>query len=138
MDNAGENKMLVKRCDQQEMGIKFEYTATGTPQQNGVVKRAVLILIGRGRSMTNHTGFTVKKRQEMWCEAAQTATMLDNVLVQEKGGKPPHTKFYGEDPKYAKYLRTFGKIGVMAISSNEVARTKLDPRGRIRLHQFKY
>ena len=23
----------------------------------------------------------------MWCEAAQTATMLDNMLVQEKGGK---------------------------------------------------
>ena len=48
--------------------------------------------------MMNHAGFTVKKRQEMWCEAAQTATMLDNVLVQEKGGKPRRTKFFGEDP----------------------------------------
>ena len=65
----------------------------------------------------------------MWCEAAQTATMLDNMLVQEKGGKPPLTKVYGEDPKYAKYLRTFGEIGVTAISSKKVARTKLDPRG---------
>ena len=37
---------------------------------------------------------------------AQTTTMLDNVLVQEKGGKPPHTKIYDEDTKYAKYLRT--------------------------------
>ena len=44
--------------------------------------------------MMNHARFTVKKRQEMWCEAAQTATMLDNVLVQEKGGKPPPTKFF--------------------------------------------
>ena len=81
--------------------------------------------------MMNHAEFTVQKRQEMWCEAAQTATILDNVLVQEKGGKPPHTKFYGEDPKYAKYLRTFGEIGVTAISSNKVGRTKLDPRGQI-------
>ena len=56
MDNAGENKMLVKSCDQNEMGIKFEYTAPGTPQQNG------------GRAMMNHAGFTVKKRQEMWCD----------------------------------------------------------------------
>ena len=55
--------------------------------------------------------------------------VLDNVLVQEKGGKQLHTKFYGEDPKYAKYLRTFGEIGVTAISSNKVGRTKLDPRG---------
>ena len=73
----------------------------------------------------------MKKRQEMWCEAAQTATMLDNVLVQGKGGKPPHTKFYSEDPKYAKYLRIFGEIGVTAKSSNKIARTKSDPRRRI-------
>ena len=51
----------------------------------------------------------------MWCEAALTSTMIDNVLVKEKGRKPPHTKFYGEDPKYAKYLRTFGEIGVTTI-----------------------
>ena len=38
MDNAGENKMPAKSCDQNEMGIKFEYTAPGTPQQNGVEK----------------------------------------------------------------------------------------------------
>ena len=87
MDNTGENKMLAKRCDQNEMGIKFEYTAPGTPPQNGAVERAFVTLIGRGRAMMNHARFTTKKRQEMWCEAAQTATMLDNVLVQEKGGK---------------------------------------------------
>ena len=81
--------------------------------------------------MINHNRFTVKKRQEMWCEAAQTASMLDTVLVQGKGDKPHHTKLHSEDPKYAKYVRTFGEIGVTAISSNEVARTKLDPRGRI-------
>ena len=46
MDNAGENKMLAKSCDHNEMGIKFEYTAPGTPQQNGVVERAIVTLIG--------------------------------------------------------------------------------------------
>ena len=29
MDDAGENKMLMKSCDQNEIGIKFEYTAPG-------------------------------------------------------------------------------------------------------------
>ena len=67
MDNAGENKMLAKSCNQNEMGIKFEYTAPGAPQQNGVVERAFVPLIGRGRAMMNHAGFTVKKRQEMRC-----------------------------------------------------------------------
>ena len=116
-------------CDQNEMGIKFEYTAPGTPQQNRVVERVLVTLIDRGIAMMNHAGFTVKKRQEMWCEATKRATMLDNVLVQENGGKPPHTKFYGEGPKYAKYLRTFCEIGMTAISSSKVGRTKLDPRG---------
>ena len=81
--------------------------------------------------MMNHPEFTLKKGQEMWCEAAQTTSMLDNVLVQGKGGKPPHSKFYSEDPKYAKNLRTFDEIGMTAISSNKVARTKLDPRGQM-------
>ena len=69
----------------------------------------------------------------MWHEAAKTATMLDNDTVQEKDRKPPHMKFYGEDPKYGKYLTAFGEIGMTAISStpNKVGRTKLDPRGCI-------
>ena len=133
IENAGENKMLVKSCDQNEMGIKLEYTTPVTSQQNGVVERAFVTLIGRGRAMMNHARFTVKKRQEMWCEAAQTDTMIDNVLVQEKGDKPPHANLYSDDPEYAKYVRTFGEIGVTAISSNKVARTKLDPRERISL-----
>ena len=76
MDNAGENKLLARHCDENEMGIKFKYTAPGTLQQNGVVERAFVTLIGRGRAMMNHATFTVKKRQEMLCEAAQTAMML--------------------------------------------------------------
>ena len=79
--------------------------------------------------MMNHAGLTVKTRQEMWCEAAQKSTILDNVLVQEKSGKPPHTNFYVEDSQYAKYLRHFGEIGMTTLSSNKVGRTKLDPRG---------
>ena len=86
--------MLAKRCNENEMGIKSEYTAPGTLQQNGVVDRMFVTLIGRGRAMMNYTGFTTKKRQEMLCEAAHTATMLDNVMVNEKDGKPPHTVIY--------------------------------------------
>ena len=125
----GKTKCWQDTVTKNEMGIKFEYTASGTPQQNRVVQKAFVTLIARGRAMMNYARFTVKKRQEMWCEAAQTAMMLDNVMVQEKGRKPPHTKFYGEDPKYAKYLRTFGEIGMTAMSSNKIGRTKLDPRG---------
>ena len=71
----------------------FEYTAPGTPQQNGVVERAFVTLMGRARAMMNHAGFTIAKRQQLWCEAAQTATMLDNILVQDSAKSPAFTQF---------------------------------------------
>ena len=71
-DNAGENKVLEKESDKNDLGICFEYTAPGTPQQNGVIERAFVTVMGRARVMLNHTGFTMAKRQQLWCEAAQT------------------------------------------------------------------
>ena len=37
------------------------------------------------------------KRQQLWFEAAQTATMLDNILVQESARSPPFTQFFEVD-----------------------------------------
>ena len=91
---------MEKRLDQEGMGVIFEYTAPGTPQQNGEVERAFVALIARARAMMNFAGFTRKKREELWCEAAQTATQLDNILVQEEGKAPPLTAFFKEDAKY--------------------------------------
>ena len=44
-DNAGENKVLERESDKIDLGIIFEYTAPGTPQQNGVVERAFVTVI---------------------------------------------------------------------------------------------
>ena len=115
------------------MGIIFEYTATGTPQQNGVVERAFVMVMGRARAMMNHAGFTMAKRQQLWCEAAQTATILDNILVQDSAKSPPFTKFFGVDAKYARHLRVFVEMCVVADTNYKVGRTKIDPRGKISL-----
>ena len=119
--------------DKKDLGIIFEYTAPGTPQQNGVVERAFVTVMGRARAMMNHAGFTMAKRQQLWCEAAQTATMLDNISVQESAKSPPFTQFFGVDAKYAKHLRVFGEMCVVADTDNKVGRTKIDPRGKISL-----
>ena len=132
-DNAGENKVLERESDKKELGIILEYTAPGTPQQDGVVERAFVTVMGRARAMMNHAGFTMARRQQLWCEAAQTATMLDNILVQESAKSPPFTHFFGADAKYAKHLRVFGKMCVVADTDNKVGRTKIDPRGKISL-----
>ena len=39
LDNSGENRSLQNECDKQYLGIIFEFTAPGTPQQNSVVER---------------------------------------------------------------------------------------------------
>ena len=132
-DNAGENKVLERESDKNELGIIFEYTAPGTPQQNGVVERTFVTVMGRARAMMNHAGFTRARRQQLWCEAAQTATMLDNILVRQSPKSPPLTHFFGVDANYSKHLRVFGEMCVVADTDNKGGRTKIDPRGKIRL-----
>ena len=89
--------------------------------------------MGRARAMMNHAGFTMAKRQELWCEAAQTATLLDNILVRDSAKSPPFTQFFGVDAKYAKHLKVFGEMCVVADTDNKVGRTKIDPRDKISL-----
>ena len=38
-DNSGENYALEKSCKREGLGIKFEFTAPNTPQQNGRAER---------------------------------------------------------------------------------------------------
>ena len=87
--------------------------------------------MGRSRAMMNFAGFTTEKRKQLWCETANTAVMLDNILVHEQNSAPPYTMFYRQDSKYAKNLQTFGEICVTADTSNKVGRTKLDTRGKL-------
>lgn len=109
------------------MGITFEYTAPGTPQQNGVVERAFATLMGRARAMMNQAGFPKIKREQLWPEAAWTATKLENILVSE--GSHSFKKFYGTDLGYVKHLRVFGEIGVTMIPSNNHIRSKIEDCG---------
>ena len=130
-DNAGENKSLEEWCDKEGLGITFEYTAPGTPQQNGVVERAFVTVMGRGRTMMNYAGLTTRKRRMLWCEVASTATQIDNILVYGDRQIPAFEAFYGEEAKYAKHLRIFGEMCVTVDGSNKTGRTKIDPRGRV-------
>ena len=43
-DNSGENKSLQKECNKENLGIFFEFTAPGTPQQNSVTERRITML----------------------------------------------------------------------------------------------
>ena len=108
----------------------FEFTAPVTPQQNSVVERTIPTLMGRSRAMMIEAGFSQQDKGKFWCEVISTATKLDNINVRKERTKPPYTLFYNEEPKYKKYLRSFGEMAVIAISDGNKMRSNLDTRGR--------
>jgi len=59
-DNAGENGALEIACIDKELVIVFEYTAPGTPQQNGIMERAFETKLGKTRAIMNGAGFDEK------------------------------------------------------------------------------
>ena len=130
LDNSGENRSLQKECEKQNLGIIFEFTAPGTPQQNSVVERKIPTLMGRSRAMMIEAGFGQQDKRKFWCEVISTATKLDNIMVRKERTKPSYTLFYNKEPKYKKYLRSFGEMAVIAISDGKKMRSKLDTRGR--------
>ena len=92
------------------MGILFEYTAPGTPQQNSIVERAFPAMFVKVRAMMNAAGFDKKKRYEYWTEAALTLTLLENVSVKMGETEMPHKKIHGSDSRYTNNLHCFGKV----------------------------
>ena len=130
LDNSDENRSLQKECDKANMRITFEFTASGTPQQNSVVERIIPALMGRARAVLIQARIESKYKGEFWCEVISTATKLDNIMVRPERTKPPHTLFYGEDAKYARSLTTFGEMAVIAIHEGKKMRSKLDDRGK--------
>ena len=90
LDNSGENRSLQKECDKANLGIIFEFTALGTPQQNSVAEKRIPTLMGRARAMLIHAGIDSKGKGEFWCEVISTATKLDNIMVRPERTTPPY------------------------------------------------
>ncbi|WVZ58838.1 hypothetical protein U9M48_009064 [Paspalum notatum var. saurae] len=79
-DNGREfdNTNIEEYCD--EVGIKHEFSATYTPQQNGVVERKNRTLITLARSMLDEYGTSEK----FWAEAINTACYASNRLYPHR------------------------------------------------------
>ena len=59
LDSSGENRSTQKECGKQSLGVIFEFTLPGTPQQNSVVERKIPTLMGRARAMLIQAGILV-------------------------------------------------------------------------------
>jgi transposase InsO family protein len=107
-DNAGENKATNTACE--GLGIQFEYTAPGTPQQNGRVERKFVTLYGQVQSMMNHANLPLTIRRGVWTEAAATATNIDTFLVTTNKPVASYNAFHEKESPFVCHLRTFGEI----------------------------
>jgi transposase InsO family protein len=127
-DNAPENRMLQQACyEDPDLNITFEYTAPGTPQQNGKIERKFATLNGKCRAMLNAAEFNWDLRHRMWAHCASLATLLDNVLIRKDVNRSPHKLWHDEDPPWMDNLQPFGTIAI--VKHNRKIQSKLKDRG---------
>jgi hypothetical protein len=131
LDNAGENKLLKSRCESKDwqLGIKFEFTARDTPQQNSLAERALATIANRGRAMMYSANVPMNIRYKVWTEAFKTATLLDGLVPIELDGKiaTRYEHWCGKIPEFAKHLRVWGEAGTVKIKTKTTP--KLADRG---------
>ena len=131
MDNAGENKQLVKRLKSKHWQLypEIEYTARDTPQHNHLVEVGFATLYGRGRALMMEAKVPKDKKHIVAQKAFETATKLDGLIPIEINGvtKPRVEHWSGKIPGFAKHLRTWGEAGVVKIRTKTTP--KLEERG---------
>jgi hypothetical protein len=133
MDNAGENIRLVRRmnCAEWKLNIEPEFTAAYTPQQNHLAELSFYIIANRGRALMHRANVPLEMRYKIFKEALTTITMLDWLAVVEINGvtqtRYKHWTGGTKDPKFAKYLRTWGEAGT--VKTRLMTTTKLENRG---------
>ena len=126
-DNAGENKLLEKESKNNKLYLDFEWTAPGTPQQNGKVERKFATLFGYTRSVLNDAGMTKNMRKGLWTEAAAAVTFVHNLTVKNKC--TPYQKFFKTRPDQRIVLRKFGELGSVTFRKGTI-RPKTENKGR--------
>ena len=126
LDNAGENKKLQKRCESSDwkLGIKFEYTARATPQQNSLSEVSFATVANRGRALMARANIPMAIRYRIYSEAFKTATLLDGLVTIDLDGVTAtrYEHWCGKNPEFAKNLRTWGEAGTVTV------KTKMTPK----------
>src|SRR3954463_10002956 len=103
-DNGTEFKNYTMDEFLSDEGIKHQYSAAYTPQQNGVAERKNRILIEMARTMLDE----YKSPYKLWAEAINTACHVSNRLYLHKlKNKTLYELLTGKKPN-VKYFRVFG------------------------------
>nr|GFC10175.1 retrovirus-related Pol polyprotein from transposon TNT 1-94 [Tanacetum cinerariifolium] len=103
-DNGTEfkNKSLAKFFD--EVGISQQFSATRTPQQNGVVERRNRTLVGAARTMLTFANLP----SFLWAEAIATACFTQNRSIIHKRFDKTLYELVNKRKPNIKFFRVFG------------------------------
>jgi len=74
------------------------------------------MVFGHVHAMLNGTGFVEHHeplQQGLWAECTAMATKIENIVVRQNKKVLAYKFFHGVDAPYAKYLCTFGKVGIV-------------------------
>ncbi|KAK1618264.1 hypothetical protein QYE76_023781 [Lolium multiflorum] len=103
-DNGSEFKNYTLNDFLSDEGIRHQYSAAYTPQQNGVAERKNRTLMDMARSMMAE----YKSRYNLWAEAISIACHSSNRLYLRKGlNKTPYEILTGNKPNIS-YFKVFG------------------------------
>ncbi|GJR30558.1 retrotransposon protein, putative, ty1-copia subclass [Tanacetum coccineum] len=91
-------------------GIRHEFTAPYSPQQNGIAERKNHTLKEMVTAMLISSGMS----QDMWGEAILTATYLLNKIPRKDKEETPYELWMGRKPSY-QYLRVWGCLAKVVV-----------------------
>jgi hypothetical protein len=112
-DNGSEFKNLQVEEYLEEEGIKHEFSAPYTPQQNGVVERKNRTLIDMARTMLGE----FKTPERFWLEAVNTAChAINRVYLHRLLKKTSYELLTGNKPNVS-YFRVFGSKCYILVKS---------------------
>ena len=113
-DNTGKNVAgLSKVC--KTHGIKEEFTAPHTPQQNGVVECKFVTIQDRACAAMYAAKLSDEYHGLLWAESVHTHTQLTNLVENSATNKCPDWLFYSKQPTLYPHLVQFGCIGWVTI-----------------------
>ena len=88
-DNAGENKKLEKKCQENGLGIIFEYTPLNSPQYNDRLERKISTLFTWVHSNLNAACLSCGLQRKLWAECANVVTQVENVIAHFQPDREP-------------------------------------------------
>ena len=129
-DNAAENEKFKEKIIELGMNARFEFSAPGTTQQNGVVERAFAILYGRVQAMLKYANIEGDIRKSLWAECRKTATDLDGILYRKDQTENSYTKMFKKYPDSISHIHIFGEIGIVLTYKQIGYKSKMSDKGK--------